>query len=124
MSKRAGRKNVSALKKVIQDNNSSAQFWMIVISWQKVVFLSFKIMHYYSYIGQPLCASPNVHVVCILHYKGSLTSTVSTCTSSTSTSFSAIGIKLVLVEFWWNCYVVKLVQVEIGYVVLTSTNFG
>ena len=27
-------------------------------------------------------------------------------------------------ESWWNCYVVKLVLVEIGYVVLTSTNFA
>ena len=36
MSKRAGRKNVSALKKVIQDNNSSAQFWMT----KKTYFLS------------------------------------------------------------------------------------
>ena len=54
--------------KAVQDNNSSARFWMTVISRQKVVFLSFKIMHYYSYIGQPLCAGPNMHVVCILHY--------------------------------------------------------
>ena len=43
---------------------------------------------------------------------------------STSTNFRAIGIKLVLVEFLPNCYVVKLVLVEIGYVVLTSTNFA
>ena len=35
-----------------------------------------------------------------------------------------IGIKLVLVEFPWNCYVVKLVLVEIDYVVLTSTNYA
>ncbi len=32
-------------------------------------------------------------------YRGSPTSTVSTSTNSTSTIFSAIGIKLVLVEF-------------------------
>ena len=51
-------------------------------------------------------------------------STVSTSTISTSTNFSAIGIKLVLVESWWNFYVVKLVLVEIGYVELTSTNFA
>ena len=49
---------------------------------------------------------------------------VSTSTISTSTNFIAIGIKLVLVEFLWNCYVVKIVLVEIGYVVLTSTNFA
>ena len=53
-----------------------------------------------------------------------LTSTVSTSTISTSTNFIAIGIKLVLVEFLWNCYVVKIVLVEIDYVVLTSTNFA
>ena len=49
---------------------------------------------------------------------------VPTSMISTSTNFSAIGIKLVLVESWWNCNVVKLVLVEIGYVVLTSTNFA
>ena len=46
-----------------------------------------------------------------------------TSTISTSTNFRAIGIKLVLVEFLPDRYVVKLVLVEIGYVVLTSTNF-
>ena len=35
------------------------------------------------------------------------TSTVSTSTISTSTNFKAIGIKLVLVEFLPDCYVVK-----------------
>ena len=43
---------------------------------------------------------------------------------STSTNFCTIGIKLVLAESGWNCYVVKLVLVEIGYAVLTSTNFA
>ena len=57
-------------------------------------------------------------------YRGSPTSTVSTSTISTSTNFIAIGIKLVLVGDQCNCYVVKLVLVEIGYVVLTSTNFA
>ena len=57
-------------------------------------------------------------------YRGSPTSTVSTSTISTSTNFIAIGIKLVLVEFLWNCYVVKIVLVEIGYVELTSANFA
>ena len=52
-------------------------------------------------------------------YRGSPTSTV-----STSTNFRAIGIKLVLVEFLPDCYVVKLVLVEIGYVIPTSTNFA
>ena len=51
------------------------------------------------------------------------TSTVSTSMISTSTNFKVIGKKLVLVEFPWNYYVVKLVLVEIDYVVLTSTNF-
>ena len=59
-----------------------------------------------------------------LMYRGSPTSTVSTSTISTSTNFSAIGIKLVLVESWWDCYVLRLVLVEIGYVVLTSMNFA
>ena len=52
-------------------------------------------------------------------YRGSPTSTVSTSTNS-----NAIGINLVLVEFLWNCNVVKIVLVEIGYVVLTSTNLA
>ena len=56
--------------------------------------------------------------------QGVPTSTVSTSTISTSTNFIAIGIKLVLVESGWNCYAVKLVLVEIGYVLLTSTNFA
>ena len=56
-------------------------------------------------------------------YRGSPTSTVSTSTISISTNFRAIGIKLVLVEFLTDCYVVKLVLVEIDYVVTTSTNF-
>ena len=47
-----------------------------------------------------------------------------TGTVSTSTNFRAIGIELVLVEFLPDCYVVKLVLVEIGYVVPTSTNFA
>ena len=59
-----------------------------------------------------------------MYARGSPISTVSTSTISTSTNFIAIGIELVLVEFWWNCYVVKLVLVETGYVVLTSTNFA
>ena len=37
-----------------------------------------------------------------------------TSTISTSTNFRAIGIKLVLVEFLTDCYVVKLVLVEIA----------
>ena len=49
---------------------------------------------------------------------------VSTSTISTSTNFIAIGIKLVLVGDPLYCYVVKLVREEIGYVVLTSTNFA
>ena len=59
-------------------------------------------------------------------YRGSPTSTVSTTysTISTSTNFIALGIKLVLVGDPQYCYVVKLVLVEIGYVVLTSTNFA
>ena len=57
-------------------------------------------------------------------YRGFPTSTVSTSTISTSANSDAIGINLVLVEFLWNCYVVKIVLVEIGYVVLTSTNFA
>ena len=57
-------------------------------------------------------------------YRGSPTSTVSTSTISTSTNFSAIVIKLVLVGDPQYCYVVKLVLVETGYVVLTSTNFA
>ena len=57
-------------------------------------------------------------------YKGSPTSTVSTSTISTSTNFRAIGMKLVLVEFLPDCYVVKLVLVEIGYVIPTSMNFA
>ena len=48
---------------------------------------------------------------------------VSTSAISTSTNFRAIGIKLVPVEFLPNCYVVKLVLVEIGYVVPTSNIF-
>ena len=56
-------------------------------------------------------------------YRGSPTSTVSTSTISTSTNFRAIGIKLVLVELLPYCYVVKLVLVEIGNVVPTSTSF-
>ena len=38
--------------------------------------------------------------------------------------FFAIGIKSVLVESEWDCYVVKLARVEIGYVVLTSMIFA
>ena len=57
-------------------------------------------------------------------FMGFPTSTVSTSMISTRTNFIAIGIKLVLVEFLWNCCVVKIVQVEIGYAVLTSTNFA
>ena len=53
-------------------------------------------------------------------YRGSPTSTVSTSTISTSTNFRAIGIKSVLVEFLPDCYVEKLVPVEIGYVVPTK----
>ena len=45
-------------------------------------------------------------------------------TVSTSTNFRAIGIKLVLVEFLPDCYVVKSVLVEICYVIPTSTNFS
>ena len=52
-------------------------------------------------------------------YRGSPASTVSTSTISTSTNFFAIGIKSVLVESEWDCYVVKLVLVEIGYVYST-----
>ena len=63
-------------------------------------------------------------IVLIIEYRGSPTSTVSTSTISTSTNFIAIGIKLVLVGDPLYCYVVKLVLVEIGYVVLTSTNFS
>ena len=61
---------------------------------------------------------------CILQGVPHCTSTVSTSTISTSTNFIAIGIKLVLVGDPLYCYVVKLVLVEIGYVVLTSTNFA
>ena len=43
---------------------------------------------------------------------------------STSMNVRAIGLKLVLVEFLPDCYVVKLVIVEIGYVVLTNMNFA
>ena len=39
---------------------------------------------------------------------------------STSMNVRAIGLKLVLVEFLPDCYVVKLVPVEIGYVVPTK----
>ena len=60
----------------------------------------------------------------VIEYRGSPTSAVSTSTISTSTNLCAIGIKLVLVEFLTDCYVVKLVLVEIDYVVLTSTNFA
>ena len=35
----------------------------------------------------------------VYYYRGSLTSTVSTSTNSTNTSFSAIGVKLLIVEF-------------------------
>ena len=56
--------------------------------------------------------------------QGVPTSTVSTSMISSSTNFIAIGTKLVLVEFLWNCYVVKIVLVEIGYAVLTSTNLA
>ena len=55
-------------------------------------------------------------------YRGSPTSKVSTI--STSTNFRAIDIKLVLVEFLPDCYIVKLVLVEIAYVIPTSTNFA
>ena len=55
---------------------------------------------------------------CLSKCRGSPTSTI-----STSTNFIAIGMKLVLVGYPLYCYVVKLVLVEIGYVVLTSTNF-
>ena len=41
------------------------------------------------------------------------TGTVSTSTISTSTNFRAMGIELVVVEFLPDCYVVKLVLVEI-----------
>ena len=57
-------------------------------------------------------------------YRGSPTSTVSTSTISTSTNIISIGIKFVLVEFLCTQYVVKFVLVEIGYAVLTSTNFA
>ena len=69
--------------------------------------------------------TPSIYKQCYTDYlyKGSPTSTVSTSTISTSTNFIAIGIKLVLVEFLTDCYVVKLVLVEIDYVVTTSTNF-
>ena len=43
--------------------------------------------------------------------------------SPTGTNFRAIGIKLVLVELLPDCYVVKFILVEIGYLVPTSTNF-
>ena len=59
-----------------------------------------------------------------LKIQGSPHSTVFTSTNSTSTIFSAIGIKLVLVEFPSIAYVVKFVLVEIGYVVPISTNFA
>ena len=49
---------------------------------------------------------------------------VSTIMISTSTNFIAIGIKFVPVGDPLYCYVVKLVLVEIGYVVLASMNFG
>ena len=55
--------------------------------------------------------------------QGSPTSTVSTSMIYNSTNFRAIGIKSVLVELLPDCYVVKFVLVEIGYVVPTSTNF-
>ena len=58
------------------------------------------------------------------YYRGSPTNTVSTSTISNSTNFRAIGIKLVLVEFLPDCYVVKLLLVETGYEVHTSTNFA
>ena len=58
-----------------------------------------------------------------MQYRGSPTSTVSITTISNSTNFRAIGIELVLVEFLPDCYVVKLVLVEIVYVVPTSMNF-
>ena len=41
---------------------------------------------------------------------------------STSMNVRAIGLKLVLVEFLPDCYVVKLVIVEIGYVVPTRVH--
>ena len=59
----------------------------------------------------------------ILQYRGSPTSTVSTNTNSTSTIFSAIGIKIRTSGISRIGYVVKFVLVEIGYVVPTSTNF-
>ena len=61
---------------------------------------------------------------CLSTMQGVPTSTVSTSMISSSTNFIAIGTKLVLVEFLWNCYVVKIVLVEIGYAVLTSTNLA
>ena len=57
-------------------------------------------------------------------YRESPTSMVSTSTISTSTNFRTIGMKIVLVEFLPDCYVVKLVLEEIGYVIPTSTNFA
>ena len=59
-----------------------------------------------------------------LKYRGSPTSTVSTSTNSTSTIFSAIGIKFVLSGISSIAYVVKFVLVEIDYAVPTSTNFA
>ena len=41
-----------------------------------------------------------------------------------STNFRVIDIKSVLVELLPYCYVIKLVLVEVGYVVPTSTNFA
>ena len=53
-----------------------------------------------SYSGQPYWKFSKKHVNnLIAKYRGSPTSTVSTSMNSTSTIFSAIGIKLVLVEF-------------------------
>ena len=67
---------------------------------------------------------PFLAIIYFSLYRESPTSKVSTSTISTSTNFRAIGIELVIVEFLPDCYVVKFVLVEIGYVIPTSTNFA
>ena len=64
----------------------------------------------------------SLRLLCLVNncvYRGSPTSTV-----SISTNFRAIGIELVLVEFLPDRYLVKLVLVEIGYILPNSTNFA
>ena len=102
----------------------TANIFMVIFTVSNCVQISTVILLYNLH----LIAAPST-----VEYRGSPTSTVPTSTISTSTNFIAIGIKLVLVEFLWNCYVVKLVcvsvysfrvLVEIDYVVLNSTNFA